>query len=262
MNSRGNVAASQPSPNELNPQPERRQRGYSSDTFRGGRGGRGYHHHNNSIAQNRNGQMVDRRIVSNDATPRGSPLRRVSQLGPVNEGPGPVFVHKSQSHSPPFGGDTTPRASSMQYSNQRNFTEPYPSNGQPKYSNDARLYNPDDGNTRVDRPWKAEVARPRAESRPQPAIVRPPFDTNPKAVILTRKEPGKCAVIYWYIGEPKKTYPEQQPRTVFASGFEREHFETHTLHSIFSRCGDVESISYLYEGPAQPTSRPQSAFVA
>lgn len=211
---------------------ERRQRGYSNETGRNGRG-RGNSHFNNFNHQNRsNFATNDRRMLANNATPRGSPLGRVSQLSHLNQGP--IYVHDSQRQSPPFDGDATPRATGrgMMQNSQRIFSDP--SNDRTGFPNDARL-------------WQSD--RQRANSKPQEvtnaSLPTPPFEGHPQAFFVYNGP--KSTSTFWYEGEPRKPYDAQAARTVYVRNFHRDDFETHRLKELFAKFGQVESISYLYD---------------
>jgi hypothetical protein len=235
---------------DMNPQWDRRQRGYSNETSRGGRGGRGNGHLNNFGPQNRNFQPIERRMVADNTIPRGSPLGRVSHLNQVSESLGPVYVHDSQRQSPPFDGDATPRASGRgtQNNNQRIFSDP--SSGRSGFSNDARLWQSND--------------RQRANSKPQEVtndfLPPPPFEGHPQAVILVRSPPHKSTCTFWCVGQPRNPYDAQGPRTVYVKGFDRDDFESRGLERLFAKFGQVESISYLYASHSNCRGGP--AFIA
>lgn len=258
MERQRNIATFNPTPpqgpgdfrQDVNPQWERRQRGYSNETARGGRGGRGNAHFNNFGTQNRSFQQFDRRMVNNNSTPKGSPLRRVSQLNQVNEGTVPVYVHSSQRQSPPFDGDATPRASGRGMQNMQRVVSD-PSGGRSTFSNDARLWQPN--------------SRQRSNSKPQEAAndhrPPPPFEADPQATIVIRDPYHKSICTYWYEGPPRPmTYDGQRPRTVYVRNFARDHLESHDLKRLFAKYGTVESISYLFA--SYPNGRGGPAFIA
>lgn len=225
---------------EANPQWERRQRGYSNETTRNGRG-RAF---SNLGYQNRsNYNANERRMVNDHSTPRGSPLRRASQSHVRQD---PIYVHDSHSQSPPFDGDATPRADgrSVMQNNQRMVSEPV--NIRTVYSNDARLWQP--------------THRQRANSKPQDyansSPPTPPFEGHPKAVINPRGPNPYCT--FWYEGEARSGTADNEgrgSRTVYVKNFQRSDFESHKLKELFSRYGRVEYIHFLY------ASYPQ-AFIA
>lgn len=226
---------------DVSTQWERRQRGYSNETARNGRG-RGNSHFNNFSHQNRsNFHANDRRMVGNDTTPRRSPLRRVSNANQASQVPVPIYVHDSQRQPPPFDNDATPRASGRG-NNQRIFSEP--SSGRTAFSNDARLWHASD--------------RQRANSKPEEVAnvpdIPPPFEGHQQADIKHRGFNSTCT--FWYEGENRHSYFDAQAgRTIYAEGFKRDDFESHRLKDLFARCGVVESISYLFarnpdRGPA------------
>ena len=210
---------------------ERRQRGWSNETGRSGRG-RGP---NNLGHQNRsNYHTNDRRMANDHVNPRGSPLRRVSQNQARHE---PIYVHDSQRRTPPFDGDATPRASGRVaiQNNQRLVSDP--SNNRTGFSNDARTWQPSD--------------RHRSNSKPQEitngSLPLPPFDGHPQAVINHWGLTPSCT--FWYEGEARRiAYDSQNPRTVFVARFQRDDFEKHELKELFAQFGRVESINFLYTG--------------
>ena len=235
---------------DMNPQWEGRQRGYSNETGRGGRGCRGNSHINNFGTQNRNFQPIDRRVAANNATPRGRPLRRVSHLNSASGGSGPVYVHNSQRRSPPFDRDATPKASGrgMQHNNQRLFSEP--SSGRSALPNDARLWQSNDG----------QRASSASQEITNDFLPPPPFNGHPQAAVLVRSPPHKSTCTFWCVGQPRTPYDAQGPRTVYVRGFDREDFESRSLEMLFVKFGQVESISYLYASYSNGRGGP--AFVA
>lgn len=208
-----------------------RQRGYSNEMSRNGRG-RGNAHLNNFAHKNRsNFSANDRRMVANNATPRGSHLRRLSQVNPPSQGA--IYVHNSRRQSPQFDGDATPRANgrSMMQNSTRIVSDP--SNDHTTFSNDARLW-----------PSNRDRACSKPQDIPDIALPRAPFEGHPQAFIMDNGHKKSCT--FWYQGEARKPHDFQTPRTLYVQNFHRDEFESHRLRDRFEKFGKIEFISYLF----------------
>jgi hypothetical protein len=235
MESQRQIATVNPTPpagpgefrNDGNAPWERRPRGYSNETRRGPRNNAQY---NNYGQQGRsNFHVSDRRMASNNGTPRGSPLRRVSHMGQGSETP--IYVHNPQRQSPPYDGDATPRASTrgMMHNGQRIFSDPL--TGRTGISSDARLWQ---GNDRQG---------PSAKQDTSPSV---PFEGHPQARTSWNNS-NKPSSTFWYIGEPRAiSYESQGTRTLYVGQVTRDDYESHRLKNLMSKFGEVESITFFF----------------
>ena len=210
-----------------------RQRGYSNEITRNGRG-RGNAHFNNFGHKNRsNFPANDRRMAANNTTPRGSPPRRLSQVNqPIQ---GAIYVHNSRRQSPPFDDDATPRASgrSTIQNNPRVVSDP--SSDHTTFSNDARLWS-------SNRERTYSIPQDQSDA-PQP---RTPFEGHPQAFFMDNGN-SRPSCTFWYHGEARKPGDYHAPRTLYVQNFHRDEFESHRLKDRFVKFGKIEYISYLFD---------------
>lgn len=224
---------------------ERRQRGYSNEAGRQGRGRGG----NNHFAYQDRSNFSERRQFSDNNTPRESPHRRQAQQGQQE------FFHYRDGNrqSPPFDRNATPKADGrgLMQSNQRMVSEPI--NSRMGYPNDARLWYPDDSKDRQrpnSKPQDLVNTTPIRAHNDGQSQMKAPFEDDPSAIVC--KDIKNPFSTYWYVGAPRSSMkgsdPEQQ-RTLYVQNFVLADLVSHSLKQAFERYGQVESIHCLYTRP-------------